>query len=208
MSDYEQIRRIRKEMLQEHIDYQNSIIKWDYWKNLPNVKLWEAILLANAYNPHDKLSQDFLEDGEAEKLIRLLDGNLANRKFFSAKEQSHVEINYREVSLKEFAVWAKSINWKLPEELSKFADIPLNSQRPNNVTKTIQEQRFEEIIRITKEFGYQLMSIPLGGKDIIKKKCLESPQLFTDSTFAKAWKEASKANLISHQDKNKYNRRF
>ena len=74
-------------------------------------------------------------------------------------------------------------------EQKKFSKTDL---RINGILKTIKSEMLNPL------------DIPYGGKAKIKARCLDNPELFTDATFDKAWKKASKEGLVSVKDKEKY----
>ncbi|MFA5922601.1 MAG: hypothetical protein WC856_15145 [Methylococcaceae bacterium] len=67
-----------------------------------------------------------------------------------------------------------------------------------------RDKQIEWICEIAKQFNYDLLNIPEGGKAAIKTECLKNPRLFTKDSFLKAWVEAGKRNLIRIQNKEKY----
>ena len=69
----------------------------------------------------------------------------------------------------------------------------------------VRPAQIEAICKTAGELGYKdLQAIPVTGKAAIKKECLKDAKSFTGSGFDHAWKEASKQNVISIQDKEKF----
>lgn len=67
------------------------------------------------------------------------------------------------------------------------------------------DQRIDEIIRVLSSAGYDVMSIPDGGKKYAEAECLKNPTRFTDETFRKAWSKASVTKRLAMNKKAIYN---
>lgn len=67
------------------------------------------------------------------------------------------------------------------------------------------DQRIEIIIRVLSDAGYDLMSIPKGGKKKAMDECLKNKKIFSSvSVFETAWSVASKGCLLAIENKEKY----
>lgn len=61
----------------------------------------------------------------------------------------------------------------------------------NSTSASAKESRIEEILGVITELGYDPQAIPRDGKQKALSACLKNNQLFTESTFNAAWKQAS-----------------
>ncbi|OQW66794.1 MAG: hypothetical protein BVN35_21150 [Proteobacteria bacterium ST_bin11] len=111
------------------------------------------------------------------------------------------------VSVAEFLAFAGRLDWELPEKFTRFyaltdVEEPGEAEEDNDQNnKGVREQQIQKIIAKANEFGYDLLSIPLGGKAKIKGACYP---VITESAFDRAWIEAGKRGLISIKDKIKF----
>lgn len=80
----------------------------------------------------------------------------------------------------------------------------------DNVGKkaTLTSCRIAAIIKIARQFKYDPMSVPYGGKANIERECLEKlkgdPQRFTEGTFKKSWQAARDKGQIDVQNVETY----
>jgi len=102
---------------------------WTKWQQIPDVKLWEAIALSLDIDPNAvKWKETFgnespLDEGEEfDDRIEILERNILDRKYFSPNTINMVNTRDFGVSLSEFAVWAQSINWEIPQELADLTN--------------------------------------------------------------------------------------
>ena len=69
---------------------------------------------------------------------------------------------------------------------------------------TLTDARIAAIVNIARQFEYDPMSVPYGGKALIERECLEKqkgePHRFTAATFKAAWQAARDNQLIDVQD--------
>lgn len=68
--------------------------------------------------------------------------------------------------------------------------------------------RIAAILEIARQFNYDPMSVPYGGKTKIERECLEKlrglPHLFTEGTFKSAWQAARNEGQIDVQNVETY----
>jgi len=73
---------------------------------------------------------------------------------------------------------------------------------------SINDRRIAYIMKVIKSEDFDAFNIPYGGKKKIKNICLNEQQLFTDSTFDKAWKVAKKTGLIELENEEDYKKQY
>jgi hypothetical protein len=120
-------------------------IDWHFWRNMPEVKQWQACALSLNINPDemkrhreswmagaDKDSfftqNSFPSDtakGDFEKRLRLLRSNLSNAQYFNIADIEYWPVQHLEVKLSEFSRWCKGIGLDIPVELSEMAALPV-----------------------------------------------------------------------------------
>jgi len=127
---------------------------WGFWRNIPEVELWQACALAVDLDP-DKVmfSRNGWMAGEGDhgpfiesdsfggteqatafhKRLRLLKTNLSNREQFSAGKLSMSASHKHGVKLSEFASWAARIGLDVPAELAALARV---LGEPSSVAQT------------------------------------------------------------------------
>ncbi len=111
------------------------------------------------------------------------------------------------VKVTEFLAFAGRLGWELPEEFTRFyalsdVDEPGETEEANDQNnKGVREPQIEAIKAKAKEFGYDLLSIPVGGKAKIKKACYP---VITESAFNRAWIIAGEHGEIAIKNKNKF----
>ena len=118
---------------------------WDFWLNMPEVKLWQAAALSMNIDP-DSLrhhpqawmagpgggpifTNDSFSSGEQQimfyKRLRLLVANKSVKNGFSPGTLSMDNPAYHSVRLSEFSNWAQSIGRDIPDELAAIAIMPV-----------------------------------------------------------------------------------
>lgn len=72
-----------------------------------------------------------------------------------------------------------------------------------------KERQIMSIVECARSCGFEPLLIPRGGKQQIKERCLQETQLFTDSAFDDAWKQATQETppRIRMKDHDMYGRR-
>ena len=114
---------------------------WDFWLNMPEVKLWQAVALSMNIDP-DSLkhsgtawmagpgkwsifTNDSFSSSEQQiifdKRLRLLVANKSVKNGFSPGTLSMDDPAYHSVRQSEFSPWAQSIGWDIPAELAAMA---------------------------------------------------------------------------------------
>lgn len=116
-------------------DEQDKAPDWQIWQHMPEVKLWQAVVLSLNENPDrltysngrivsgETVDEYFSDNREATKRLRLLTANLSDRRHFSACTLNMGDPRLSGVRLPEFAEWALSVvEWEgLPPELVAMA---------------------------------------------------------------------------------------
>jgi hypothetical protein len=119
-------------------DDQDKAPDWQLWRHMPEVKLWQAVVLSLNENPDrltysngrivsgETVDEYFSENRDATKRIRLLIANHFDRRHFSACTLNMGDPRLSGVRLPEFAAWALSVvEWEgLPPELVAMAQTP------------------------------------------------------------------------------------
>lgn len=203
------------------INPKQSDIDWFYWVTLDEVKVWEAAFLVHNSNPKKQSSNSIYNHGIDNQKIsdfsRLLLKKSSNRELFSPGILNIGSSLFHEVKLSEVANWCLSINYDIPDELKAVAKSPIKLEakeateqdivNPEPVEEDVgrRDRQIKEICKAAIDFGYfDLKNIAEGGKTAIKSKCLTDKNLFTNSGFDHAWKEANRRGVIAMQDKEKY----
>lgn len=129
--------------------------------------------------PCDKCREKLLASNEpliTEKGFFLINSNEANRR----------------ITVENLLIHVDDIN------AAKFGQINANLPKPKLT------QQIEEIENTSHELGFDLLSIPEGGKKKISGICLENDKLFTINSFEHAWKAAKKEGLIEVENVEQY----
>lgn len=118
-------------------DDQDNAPDWQFWRHMPEVKLWQAVVLSLNENPDrltftkriisgETVNRYFSENRDATKRIRLLIASHLDSRHFSACTSNGIEPMLSGVRLPEFAAWALSVvEWEgLPPELVAMAQRP------------------------------------------------------------------------------------
>jgi hypothetical protein len=139
--------------------------------------------------PDPKALDDFYKSQEADrKIIEELN-----------KEFERLKIETAEIS--------KSLELQAEDTGNNGQVLTPSSNKPiksgNDTGKGKRNEQIDLICSTAEFFGYNLLSIPKGGRAKIKTKCLKNA-LFTDSGFKRAWQKANELNKISMQDKAQY----
>lgn len=144
-------------------DDQDNAPDWQFWRHMPEVKLWQAVVLSLNENPDrliytkstlhgETVDGYFSKNRDATKRIRLLIASHFDRLHFSAGTLNMGDPRLSGVRLPEFAAWALSVvEWEgLPPELVAMAqkrEAPESQPSPAKVgagdtaTEVPQERR-------------------------------------------------------------------
>ena len=143
----------------------NALVpQWKYWKQIPSVEIWQAILLtmnreprnyflrrsvlfelADCVNPYVE-HYGITISGYDEK-ITIACANVGERGFPETRQSSSDEQERAVVRLDEFVSWAIFNGWNLPEECSAFkvkpvAGVAEKGESPNFHPNTTDELRY------------------------------------------------------------------
>lgn len=156
-------------------------IDWDFWRNMPNVMLWQACALSLNLNP-DSLkrsgqgwmagvgsgpyfdSRSFPNSGIEKSLHKrreLLRANITSQAHFSP---GRIDMNTPDnwsVKLIEFVAWATSIEWDMPIELAVMAKPKALEPVPPKGEKLLNEKSEPAHLNIIGA----LLGLLLDGKD-------------------------------------------
>tara|TARA_B100000686_G_scaffold201488_1_gene208401 strand:+ start:5209 stop:5619 length:411 start_codon:yes stop_codon:yes gene_type:complete len=105
-------------------------IDWDFWLNIPSVKLWQAVALSIDIDPkkmtglmtssgphfHPKSFRTRKEQNDFDKRCELLVAGVINTNDIRIVFISNVNID-SEIYLNSFVDWALSLEWDIPKEL-------------------------------------------------------------------------------------------
>jgi hypothetical protein len=114
---------------------------WDFWLNMPDVELWQAVMLSMNIDP-DQFDtgygqhQQFISENEiASKRLRLLEAN---------RWRIHFRGIDRFIPISKFSTWATSVmKWPdLPPELEKLAHH--QDGQSGNAKSAKEDQEFDE----------------------------------------------------------------
>lgn len=94
------------------------------------------------------------------------------------------------------------------EHLDRWLDVNrhLFEKPESSAVPSRAEQHIKNILTVVAEKGYDRNAIPRGGKKLVKAECLDRFHM-SESVFNHYWKNASKNNQLSIEDKGKYKSR-
>lgn len=107
-------------------------INWNVWTRVPDTELWKAVALSLGIDPgginineHSWMVEEllFTEDREFDDRLIVAESNLNLGDDTKSLHAVSIGTSKRTctISLAEFAAWALSIDWKIPEELAAMA---------------------------------------------------------------------------------------
>lgn len=105
----------------------------------------------------------------------------------------------------DFVAWCKTkginTDW--------LRDVQPAESQPEAVPETAgrKDMQIMVILAHGKSLGYDIQSIPRGGKRAIKELCLNDTKKFTESSFNDAWKKAASKKLLRVQNAEIYGKR-
>ncbi|SAL09419.1 hypothetical protein AWB69_00033 [Caballeronia udeis] len=109
-----------------------------------------------------------------------------------------------------YAQWARSKDFAVPWPDTSKPHAEAVKTGSADADADLMNRRIKAIVNAASALGFDLKSIERGGKKKVESACLEMKDAelgFTQSTFKKAWVEASKSDSISVEDKEKYKKR-
>jgi hypothetical protein len=117
---------------------QNRAPNWAVWKNIPVVKIFEAVALSLniepskiRHSPNSWMADKrlFDESDEFKERLFVVERNLEVLGAVNSANLRHFDED-PEIPLSRFTAWAASIGWELPNELSEFAALESQSVIP------------------------------------------------------------------------------
>jgi hypothetical protein len=132
----------------------NGSIDWHYWRNMQEVKIWQACILSLNIDPDSmEFDRDGWMDATAEaphirresfyspqdceqyrKRVNLLRSNISKPEHFSPGAINMGNPNLSGVRLAEFAAWAVHIGLSIPSELELLSRSP-TPEKPTNQSR-------------------------------------------------------------------------
>lgn len=150
---------------------------WRFWTGRPAVHVWQAVLLSLGKDPRaltinsPSFGETFRDGTEAMKHAHDLADSLGNREFFSERLQGRPWGGSLcwDVSLSEFAAWAKDVaGWDIPEELNAVSAAPNMEPAPAHPSKKeTPDERARRIYDRCKQLKSE------GKKDFLKQVAKE-----------------------------------
>ncbi len=133
-------------VVQQTIDWDKSVVDWDYWSKVPRLTAEEFCILLHRHDPRNfETDRDFIPGCSGRTLGELVSdkSRIINRSMESIKEKSTTE----------WIKWAKHQNWDIPAYLLSILDLPAPAPRPQGHLNhnSDWQQRANEIA--AKEFG-------------------------------------------------------
>ena len=199
---------------------------WAMWKHVPQLRDVEAVALSLDLDPgkvyewsKNKWVYNNSSRGSATTVSEFADRLFLFRKCFGL---------YAKTRLGQFAAWAKSVGWVIPDELQALAEIPKQATEEQSqlgvpiatsteeappqeeldaAGMTRREQQILAIEELSGILGYDIQRIPDGGKRILMNLCRYArPTLFGASVhpFEGAWKEARRQERVKMADHDDY----
>lgn len=186
--------------------------KWDKWRHMRDVEIWEAVALSLNLDPdklpvylgaYDKLGDDPFRICPSQFLERLLVANSNCGILFGFKHVHDLKARCL-VDLPEFVAWALKRNiTDMPLELvamgssqqSKQSEKPIEQTMCGVVNLALPKQRAQEsrVLELLKSQKYDPLKLPLrepgksGAKAKVRKLALLEIKLFTAKSFDTAW---------------------
>jgi len=90
------------------------------------------------------------------------------------------------------------------ESLNLIGSISDQQASDTNTKKSRREEQIPLLLSVIDELKHDRLNIPVGEKQTILQKCLESKVFTTVSVFNKAWSELSVSKQIAIADKEKF----
>lgn len=115
-------------------------------------------------------------------------------------ERKKVTYKLEDVTRLEDVLKAK----KQTEPLNLIGSIPDQQAIDADTKKSRREEQIPLLLSVIDELKHDRLNIPVGEKQTILQKCLESKVFTTKSVFNKAWSELSVNGQISIADKEKF----
>lgn len=190
---------------------------WEKWRYVPNVRLWEGVALSLNVEPGKVRHSDgswmadthlFNEPQDFQDRMFVAERNITTNKLLKVTGIVIGDPRDSSVTLSSFALWASSIGWEIPQELTEMSQSArvLDLEKDNPVkapaNPDIGTRERETVIRIIAGFlaqGFKPADISQPykiAKDI--REALESCGIeLSDDTIAKWVKEG--AALINGQ---------
>lgn len=115
---------------------------WQYWRQIPHLVLWKAVALSCNIEPRRERLADSeywincARWGHAEKVNRYrgfhdrLDIATARIGELDVASVNTGEANATQIKLPEFAAWAVSMQWDIPQELANIAETGTKARKP------------------------------------------------------------------------------
>ncbi|MBE0620604.1 MAG: hypothetical protein IH605_08440 [Burkholderiales bacterium] len=115
---------------------------WHYWRQIPHVELWKAVALSCNIEPRRERLADSeywincARWGHAEKVDRYrafhdrLEIATARISELVVASVNMGEANAAQIKLPEFAAWALSMQWEIPQELANIAETGTKASKP------------------------------------------------------------------------------
>ena len=115
--------------------------RWEYWLNMPRVKVWEGVALSCGIDPKQKNDRTFLEDLEGTLRYLGRDTGVAADQTLWENFQSRrdlarahitsgslqrvapgIDILHGSVDFRVFSAWALARKWDVPDKLKELAE--------------------------------------------------------------------------------------
>ncbi len=122
---------------------------WRYWRQIPHVELWKAVALSCNIEPRRERLADSefwincARWGRAEKDDRYrgfhdrLEIATARIGELVVASVNPGEANAAQIKLPEFAAWALSLQWEIPQELANIAETGTKASKPVAKSETL-----------------------------------------------------------------------
>lgn len=122
---------------------------WHYWRQMPHVVLWKAVALSCNIEPRQERLADSeywincVRLGHAEKVDRYrgfhdrLDIATARISELDVASVNIGEANAVQVKLPDFAAWALSMQWDIPQQLADIAQSGTKASKPVSKSESL-----------------------------------------------------------------------
>lgn len=218
-----------KEHVKFIFGFYNIPKSWDYWADKQQLMAKEAIPLMCGMTPDIWEKRESyrpnIADPQWENWVSCIKRNLEVSKLDGTIKQIKTSAEWldwgrvngldkpllksnSELHEPDICMWspfASAVHKIEKEDRSKGKAEP-EQPKPQKQTRII-DNRVNAIVKQATVLEYDLQSIPYGGKKKIKDKCLNDARLFTESTFDKAWQEASRQGLVKVENVENYRKR-
>ena len=181
---------------------------WQYWRQIPHVVLWKAVALSCNIEPRRERLADsdywikFARWGHAEKDDRYrgfhdrLEIATARIGELDVASVNTGEANATQIKLPEFAAWALSMQWEIPQELANIAETGTKARKSTAKSESLgatERGTVQKIIAgfLAQGYSHDKISKPYAIAKEIQTALQSAGHDLSDDTIVNWIKEAA-----------------